>query len=96
MLRVISANRLQDGIVVYLGAHEDWVTDIGEAALFTSEAACDAGWGKARHAMAANFIVDPLIVDVTEGAEGRHATTLRNAIRALGPTVNFKGSSPAA
>ncbi|MGB8277729.1 MAG: DUF2849 domain-containing protein [Methylovirgula sp.] len=96
MLRVISANRLQDGIVVYLGAHGDWVTHIGEAMLLTSEAACEAGWAKARHAMAANFIVDPLTVDVTEGAEGRRATTLRNAIRAFGPTINFQTSSPAA
>ncbi len=96
MLRVISANRLLDGIVVYLGPYGDWITHIGEATLFTSEEACAAGWAKARHAMAANFIVDPLIVDVTEGAEGRRTTTLRNAIRAFGPTINFQTSSPAA
>jgi hypothetical protein len=95
MLRVISANRLRDGIIVYLGPHGDWVTEIGAATLLTSEAACEAGQAKARAAMAANLIVDPLMVDVTEGAEGRRATTLRNAIRAFGPTIKFQTSSPA-
>jgi hypothetical protein len=96
MLRVISANRLRDGIVVYLGPEGDWVDTIGAAALFTSETACEAASAKAKAAIAANLIVDPLIVDVIEGANGRRATTLRNAIRAFGPTIDFQTSSPAA
>ncbi len=96
MLRIISANRLRDGIVVYLGPRGDWVADLASAAVFTSEEACEAGWAKTRQAVADNLVLDPLCVDVTECTEGRRATTLRNAIRALGPTIDFKVSSPAA
>jgi hypothetical protein len=96
MLRVMSANRLTDGIIVYLGPQGEWLSHIGAASRLTSEEACEAAMAKARAAVAANLILDPLIVDVTEGAEGLHAKSLRNAIRAAGPSVNFKGSSPAA
>lgn len=96
MQRVLSANRLRDGVIVYLGPYGDWVSRIEDAALFTTEATVEAATAKARHALAANEIVDPLLVEVTEDEDGRRATTLRNAIRALGPTVNFKGSAPAA
>jgi hypothetical protein len=96
MSRVLSANRLRDGIIVYLGPYGDWVTHINEAALLTSDEACEAGMAKARYAMAANLIVDPLMVEVKQADDGRLATTLRNAIRAAGPTINFKGSAPAA
>jgi hypothetical protein len=96
MQRVLSANRLRDGVIVYLGPYGDWVTRIEDAALFTTEAASEAATGRARHALAANEIVDPIMVEVTQDGDERRATTLRNAIRALGPTVNFKGSAPAA
>ncbi|HEY5226507.1 MAG TPA: DUF2849 domain-containing protein [Methylovirgula sp.] len=96
MLRVISANRLRDGIVVYLGSHGEWVTDFADAVLLTSEEACESGQAQARASLAANVIVDPLLVDVVESTEGRRATTLRNAIRAAGPTVEFQTSSSAA
>lgn len=96
MLRVMSANRLADGTIVYLGPDGSWVTHIGEAARLTSDAASDAALAKARASVAANLVLDPLIIDVTDGAEGLRATTLRNAIRALGPTIKFKGSSQAA
>jgi hypothetical protein len=96
MQRILSANRLRDGVIVYLGPHGDWVSHIGDATLLTSEAASEAALAKAKQALAANLIIDPLMVDITEDDEGRRATTLRNAIRAAGPTVNFKGSAPAA
>ncbi len=51
MLRVMSANRLRDGIIVYLGPYGDWVTRIGDASLLTSEDACAAASAKARAAV---------------------------------------------
>ncbi len=94
MLRIISANRLQDGTVVYLGPSGDWVTQLSEAILFTSDEASEADLAKARGAMTSNLVVDPLIVEITEDGAGRRATTLRNAIRVCGPTVTFKSSAP--
>jgi len=96
MQQIISANRLRDGLVVYLGPGGEWVTDIAEALVFTSDEACAAGRVKAQHAVAANVVLDPLVVDLAEESDARTATTLRNRIRAFGPTVDFKPSSPAA
>ncbi|HEY1736487.1 MAG TPA: DUF2849 domain-containing protein [Methylovirgula sp.] len=96
MLQVLSANRLRDGIIVYLSPSGDWRPQIGEAALFSSKEASEAALAKAHAAVAANLVIDPLIVDVTESPKGRTALSLRNSIRALGPTVKFRGSSTAA
>lgn len=96
MQKLISANRLRDGTVVYLAALGEWVTDIATAAVFTSAETYEAGKATAQEAVSANLIVDPLAVDITDCAGERRATTLRNMIRALGPTINFKASSPAA
>jgi len=96
MQRILSANRLRDGIIVYLSSTGEWLPQIDAAAVFTSQEASDAALAKARADIAANLILDPVVVDVTEGPKGKRAVGLRNAIRALGPTVKFKRSSTAA
>ena len=96
MQQIISANRLTDGLVVYLGAYGEWVTDIAAATVFDTEEGREAAKAKAQHALTANFIIDPLVVDITDGGGARRATTLRNTIRAQGPTINFRTSSPTA
>jgi hypothetical protein len=95
MPQVVSANRLTDGTVVYLDPQGKWVEHLADAAEFASDGAVELGLAKAAEAVAANLIVDPFAVPVVDEADGRRATTLRNAIRALGPTVVFQ-TSPAA
>lgn len=89
MLQVVSANRLTDGTVVYLGPQGNWVEQLDEAAVFASEAECEAGLEKGRAAVAANLIVDPFAVAVAEEAGSRRAVSLRDAICALGPTIAY-------
>jgi hypothetical protein len=89
MLNVVSANRLKDGIVVYLAPQGGWVEQLDAAAVFASEAECDAGLEKARAAVGANLVVDPFAVPVVEEAGLRRAVSLRDAIRALGPTIEY-------
>lgn len=89
MLQVISANRLADGIVVYLGPCGTWVEGLQAAAVFAGDAECEAGLEKARAAVAANLVVDPFAVAIVEEAKGRRAASLRDAIRALGPTIHY-------
>ncbi len=96
MPQVISANRLTDGVVVYLDPRGIWVERLAAAAIFASDPDCQAGLAKAAEAVTANLIVDPLAVDVSDESEERRAMSLRNAIRALGPTVKYKTSSPTA
>ena len=88
MPHVISANRLVDGIVVYIGRDGTWTTKLGEGQIFSSKAEAEA----ARLAPAdaqRNLVVDPAVVEVTEEAGGPRAVTLRESIRACGPTIDF-------
>lgn len=95
MPQVVSANRLTDGTVVYLDPHGSWVERLEMAAVFSNDAACEAGLEKARAAVAGNMIVDPFAVAIVEEAGERRAVSLRDAIRALGPTIKFGTSTPA-
>jgi sulfite reductase (NADPH) hemoprotein beta-component len=89
MLKIISANRLQDGIVVYVAAEGTWTADIDQAKRFTSEAEVEAGLKQAKADEKRNLIVEPFAVDVEAEPSGLKALTLRNAIRAKGPTVDY-------
>lgn len=93
MLQVVSANRLADGTVVYLDPQGGWVEQLGAAAVFAGDSECEAGLETARGAVAANLVVDPFPVAVVEGTDGRRAVSLRDAIRASGPTVLFGTSA---
>lgn len=90
MLKIISANRLQDGIVVYVAAEGTWTADIDQAKRFIAEAEVEAGLKQAKSDEKRNLIVDPFAVDVEAVAKGLEALTLRNAIRAKGPTIDYR------
>ena len=89
MSQVITANRLTDGIVVYLGQEGAWTEQLNEAKLFASKAEAETGLAAARDDAKRNLIVEPCLVDVTDEAGGRRPLTLRESIRARGPTVDF-------
>jgi len=84
--KVLAANRLSDGEVVWLGHGGAWVEAIQEARLFQPEDAETAAEEGAK-AVAARLVVDPDAIDVTAGAEGIVPVRLRERIRALGPTI---------
>jgi hypothetical protein len=96
MSTVISSNRLDDGSVAYLDASGSWTADLAAARVFASKDEEEAGLEEARRAIDANFIVDPLIVPIKETPEGRRAITLRDTIRAAGPTIVYATSTEAA
>jgi hypothetical protein len=89
MPQVISANRLIDGIVVYAGRDGAWSDALGEAKVLTSKAEAEAALLLAQSDVKRNLVVDPNIVEVTEEASGPRAVTLRESIRARGPTIDF-------
>jgi hypothetical protein len=90
MLKIISANRLGDGIVVYFAAEGSWTPDIGSAKRFGPEADIEAALKLAKADEKRNLVVDPFVVDVAVEAEGLEALTRRNAIRAKGPTIDYR------
>jgi hypothetical protein len=89
MPKVISANRLADGIVVYAGRDGSWSERLSQAKIFASKAEAEAGLLVAQNDAKRNLVVEPIVVEVTEDASGLRAVTLREAIRARGPTIDF-------
>jgi hypothetical protein len=89
MPKVITANRLADGIVVYAGHDGSWSERLSQAKIFASKAEAEAGLFVAQDDAKRNLVVEPVAVEVTEDASGLRAVTLREAIRAQGPTIDF-------
>ena len=89
MPKIISANRLADGIVVYAGRDGSWSGRLSEAKVFVSPAEAEAGLLLAQDDTKRNLVVEPCVVEVIEGASGLRAVTLRETIRARGPTIDF-------
>lgn len=88
-IQVISANRLGDGIVVYLTADGEWSERIALARVVDGkeqgEAALDVAFG----AVEACTVVDPYLIDINDSDGERRPTLNRELIRALGPTVRL-------
>jgi hypothetical protein len=84
--QIISANRLNDGIVVYLTDGGDWAEAIAAARVIDSEEALTAALEVAAAAVARQLVVDPYPIQIDESEE-RRPTRFREYIRARGPTV---------
>ncbi|HAD26015.1 MAG TPA: DUF2849 domain-containing protein [Alphaproteobacteria bacterium] len=86
--QIITANRLDDGIVVYFATDKDavqWVEKIADASVLIGEA-LTAALSRAEQAVEANEVVEvyPIPVD-----EAKHPQSQREAVRAAGPTIAY-------
>jgi hypothetical protein len=87
--KAITANRLADGLVVFLAEGGRWSLSVGDARLFADGPELDEAlsYGKAQHA--ARVILDPYAIDM-DVVDGRALPArLRERIRALGPTIAY-------
>lgn len=87
--KVITANRLLDGLVIFIGENRSWVTDIAEALTFSDGPDLEAGIAFGAESVAARMLIDPYPVDVTIENGVPVPVRLREAIRAKGPTVVY-------
>jgi Protein of unknown function (DUF2849) len=92
---VISANRLADGTVAYLAADGNWVGSLDAARIFLARDEETEALETAQRAIDRNIVLDPLVVEVADTPAGRRAKSLRNSIRAGGPTVNYAAAAAA-
>ncbi len=86
--QVITANRLRDGIVIYLqahGGHHHWCENIREASVF-DPGDVDAMLAQAAVDVAENNIVDPYAIAVSPD---HTPMTQREVVRACGPTIAY-------
>jgi len=88
-LKILTANRLRDGDVVYLtadGAWSDWLEDADLAEAPEAEAALLA---LGEEALDRRLVVDPYLMAVTRVDGGFGPISQREIIRARGPSVRL-------
>jgi sulfite reductase (NADPH) hemoprotein beta-component len=86
-LSVLTANRLGDGIVVFLDFEGAWNVNLAEAVVARSpdevRALQDRGTYDAEH----NLVVEPYLAEVREMAGGLVPIRYRERVRAAGPSI---------
>ncbi len=86
-LRVLTANRLGDGRVVYLSEDGGWVSKLDAARLVRDDAEAETAEAAGAAAVADRFVVEPYLIDVELVEDGVQPARLRERIRAQGPTT---------
>lgn len=94
MPQVVTANRLQDGTVVFLGSSSGWVEGLQDARVIDGKEAVAAALDIARRDEQANLVLDIYAIDVVDRAGILSAVKLREAIRARGPTIHPEFGKP--
>jgi uncharacterized protein DUF2849 len=98
--KILTANRLIDGVSVWFSANAEWVENIHEGFVARHEEAIKALEAAGAAAQADNSVVDANLIDIEEGEGGLRAIRLRERIRADGPTIaylpNADNTKPAA
>jgi hypothetical protein len=86
--QIVTANRLRDGVPVYFVGESHWSTAVEDALHVASEAG-ETLLTAAKAGPAPDPVVEPYLIDATL-VDGRLApSSLRERIRAFGPTVSY-------
>jgi hypothetical protein len=94
MPQMIIANRLRDGVVVFLAPNEGWVQAIASGALIEGETAAAESMAVAKRHESECQVIDPQLIDVEVEDGQPRPTAIREAIRAFGPTVRTDLTGP--
>ena len=89
MAKIVTANTLATGHVVFMAADGAWVGTLDHAAAYEDAAAAEAGFAAALGDVQRGLIVDPFVTDKGPDKDGRPAMTLRDTVRAFGPTIRY-------
>ncbi|MGU3574321.1 DUF2849 domain-containing protein [Brucellaceae bacterium C25G] len=87
VVKVLTANRLLDGVSVWLGADGKWQRNLKGALVARHAQAVEALEAAGRTASQCDEVVDVNLVDVEDGDEGLTPLRLRERIRLNGPTI---------
>ncbi|MGE4658518.1 MAG: DUF2849 domain-containing protein [Gammaproteobacteria bacterium] len=87
MPKMIIANRLSDGLVIYMGVKGKWVDSIHQGAVFKNEKETERWLAVAQQAVEDSVVVDPYSINVEIKSGGRQPVGARETIRAFGPSV---------
>jgi len=87
--KVLTANRLSDGIAVWLDAAGQWTENLQDALVARHAEAVASLEAIGKRDFADNKVVDVAVVDVEETNGVLWPTRLRERIRAAGPTMSY-------
>lgn len=87
--QAVTANRLGDGEVVYLNAQADWVEDFAAAAIADGPDAAEALLARAMPGDFELTVLEPYLFEVLENHGAFKPASVRETIRAAGPTVRL-------
>ena len=90
MPSMIIANRLSDGLVVFLASAEAWVTDIAQGVVIDDAEEAEQWLARAKQAEKQCLIVDPNLIAVELQSGRPRPTEIREAIRAFGPSAQVR------
>jgi Protein of unknown function (DUF2849) len=93
--KVLTANRLSDGIVVWFARTNEWVEDISKADVVSDKEAIIWLEKVAADTLAKGQYCDVVLIDVEETNTGPRPVKLRERIRAEGPTIELDYGSQA-
>ncbi len=85
----VTANRLSDGEVVWLGTNGRWVETVDSALVLSTEEERAAALAQAHQADADNIVLEPYEIDVQAEQGAVIPVRLREQIRAAGPTMRL-------
>jgi len=87
-VQVATANRLRDGVIVWLKPDLTWSEDFAESKPLRDEAEAKAALDAAGVAVKARLVVGPYLAEVDETPEGLKPNSARERIRAIAkPTI---------
>ncbi|WP_310621495.1 DUF2849 domain-containing protein [Flexibacterium corallicola] len=86
-MKVITANRLLDGEVVWLGDDNAWVEVISQAVLLNDPEQLEQAKKAAEKAEVDQLVVGAYEIDVVQGQGTVSPSKLKEVIRATGPTT---------
>jgi hypothetical protein len=86
-ISVLTANRLGDGIVVFLDFEGAWSESLDEAVVARSPDEVKALEDRGTYDAARNLVVEPYLVEVREDGGRLLPLRARERVRALGPSI---------
>lgn len=87
--QAVTANRLSDGEVVYFAADNRWVEDFSGADIADGADAAEALLARAMPADFEVHVLEPYLFEVLEDGNVYKPASVRETIRAAGPTVRL-------
>jgi Protein of unknown function (DUF2849) len=86
--KIVTANRLDDGLVIYFAGEQGWVNGLEGAVIAANEAEGDLLLKAAHAPIWAGLVVDPYLIDISRDLNNSPVPTRqRERIRLQGPTV---------